>query len=186
MLFEDAIAEARNGPVSIDLDGERAELTIDDGELVLRYTVRLEPVGVVGGGADQVPPMEKTLVIRLPLDGWGAATKEREQWGARPPRGRWSGIVQRMDEPTMSDLERVRVLSTAGGILRAARDFSGMSWDEIEAASGWEARKIRRVTDYGHEPPWALIRDVVVACGCNLALVLTEGSSLSGYRSTVG
>ena len=80
------------------------------------------------------------------------------------------------DDPTMSELEHVRVISTAGGILRAARDFSGLSWDEIEAASGWEATKIRRVTEHGHEPPWALLRDVVSACGCDLALVLTEGN----------
>ena len=60
-------------------------------------------------------------------------------------------------------------------LLAVPRELSRLSWPELEAASGWDARIIRRAIGGEFEPRWGMVRDVIEACGCRLYIQHEEG-----------
>ena len=74
-----------------------------------------------------------------------------------------------------SELMRYHPAETERALLTVPRELAGLSWSELERASGWDARIIRRAAGGEFEPRWGMVRDVIEACGCRLFIEKEEG-----------
>ena len=74
-----------------------------------------------------------------------------------------------------SELLQYHPAATERALLTVPRELARLSWAELEAASGWDARIIRRAAGGEFDPRWAMVRDVIEACGCRLYVQHLEG-----------
>ena len=131
-------------------------------------TERPDAADMMAAVADDTPPPR----------GWGeiGAVLSDPAWDRA--QADWENVNPEMVYPDeYTDLHTYTPTDGWADIIEACKARSGMSWDEIEAASGWSAHHLKCVvagsrTVAQHQ----MILDVVEATGCRLMVAHKEGN----------